>query len=340
MSVAPLWFQIDQLPLLPKLVGGVGFIGIIVWALSLPLLLLGRLSDRLARLKTALGEMLAIQANQSRAGNQNGLLFAFGLLQDFNGRAQSLLIAQQHDGVVDPIFTTDEMDQLSREALLKLRVTTSQKTRVYALRLLALLKPDGSWKAVLPYLKRPEAPEFIPAAKALLQLDCERAIRIILRLGMKHWALNRHVLGRLIVDVPTRIIEKAFVDLLVEGGSGDEARLIALMPYLGESGRLIPLRTFLPIRNRAAWLTMAIRLINDSSQLPLVRPFLKHPDSAIRFYAAKALGKHGGRSDLPALKGMMFRESPSVRRAAMSAYVSIIGRATALPVTQDEALSS
>lgn len=339
MSLTYLWFQIDQLPFFSRIIGAAGLLGIIVWALSFPLLLLKRLIRRVGRLRGDYREWLAIKVNQMRATNPWGFLFSSGFLQDFNGRSHSFLLAHQPRCEGHSLIRSKERDRLGREALFKLRVSPSLTTRIYALKVLAILHPTGTWESIAPYLKRAETPEFIPAAKALLQIDPQKALRTILHMGMKHSAMNRHILGQLIEDVPPVIVEQAFINLLVEGGFDGESRLIALMPYLGSGGRLMPLRSFLPIENRMAWLTMAIRLVNNSSQLPLVRPFLDHPDSDIRFYAARAIGRHGGFSDLPALKRMMFRESPSVRSAATSAYISIMGRVAASPLLEQEALA-
>ncbi|MEY2696605.1 MAG: hypothetical protein RL333_743 [Pseudomonadota bacterium] len=336
MSLTYLWFQIDQLPLFSKVVGAAGFLGILLWALSFPLLLFSRFIHRLESLKGNYREKLAIKVNELRAANHKGSLFAYGLLQDFDGRAESYILAQCTTGSFNPLISPEERDQLGQDALLKLRGSPSSRTRIYAFKILALVKPQGAWRAVSPYLKNPERLEFVPAAKALLQIEMQKALRVILRLGMRHQALNRHVLGQLLEDVPPIDVEAAFIELLLEEGFGREAKLIALMPYLGEGGRLMPLRTFLPIQSRTDWLTMAIRLVNCSSQLPLVRPYLEHPESAVRFYAARAIGRHGGPSDLPALKRMMFRESPSVRSAAKSAYVSIMGQIAALSALEQE----
>lgn len=294
---------------------------------------------RIERLKGEYRERLAVKVNQMRVSNPWGFLLASNFLQDFNGRAHSFLLAQHSAGPTTLLIPLKERRRLGQEALLKLRVSTSQQTRIYALEVLASLQPQGAWKAITPYLRRPESPEFIPASKALLKIDMQKALRMILRLGMKHTSVNRHVLGRLIKDLPVRAVEEAFIHLLVEGGFSGEARLIALMPYLGEGGRLMPLRSFLPIQNRMAWLKMAIRLVDSTSHLPLVRPFLDHPDPEVRFYATRALGKHGGESDLPALKRMMFRESPSVRSAAKSSYISILGRIAAPSFPEQEAIA-
>ena len=337
MSLTYLWFQVDQLPLFSKVVGAAGFLGIILWALSFPLLLFSRFIHRFESLKGKYRERLAIKVNQLRATNHKGSLFAYGLLQDFDGRAESFILAQCTTGSFNAVIPPKERDQLGDDALLKLRVSPSSRTRIYALKVLAIVKPQGAWNAISRYLKHPESLEFVPAAKALLQIDIQKALRIILRLGMGHKALNRHVLGQLLEDMPPVDVETAFIELLLEEGFGREAKLIALMPYLGEGGRLMPLRSFLPIQSRTDWLTMAIRLVNCSSQLPLVRPYLEHPDSAVRFYAARAIGRHGGPADLPALKRMMFRESPSVRSAAKSAYVSIMGQIASLSVHEQEA---
>lgn len=339
MSLTYLWFQIDQLPLFSRVIGAAGLLGILAWVLSFPLLLARRLIARIDRLKGKYRERLAFRVNQLRVSNRWGFFLSSKFLQDFNGRAHSFLLAQQSSGPTSLLIPLKERHRLGQEALTKLRMSPSQKTRMYALEVLAFTQPQGAWKAIAPYMIRPRSAEFIPASMALLQIDMQKALLMILRLGMNHTSVNRHVLGRLIQDLPVHQVEEAFIHLLVEGGVGDEARLIALMPYLGEGGRLMPLRSFLPIQNRMAWLKMAIRLVDSNSHLPLVRPFLDHPDPEVRFYAARTLGKHGGQSDLPVLKRMMFRESPSVRSAATSAYVLILGRIAAPSFPEQEAIA-
>jgi HEAT repeats len=340
MNLTYLWFQIDQLPFFSRVIGGAGLLGIMAWFLSFPLLLFKRFWGRVERLNRQYREGLAIKVNHMRATHRWGFLFASAVLQDFNGRAHSFLLMHSSGGSNTVLISSKERCRLGREALSKLRRSPSEQTRIYAINVLARLQPQGTWKAIAPYLRRPDSPEFFPASKALLQIDMPRALRIILRLGMNHTSVNRHLLGRLLQDLPAPGVEEAFIHLLVEGGFAGEPRLIALMPYLGEGGRLMPLRSFLPLQNRMAWLKMAIRLVDSPSQLPLVRPFLDHPDHEVRFYAARALGKHGVKTDLPALKGMMFRESPSVRSAAKTAYVSIMSRIATPSFPEQEATGS
>lgn len=339
MSFTYFWFQIDQLPFFSRVIGAAGLLGIMAWSLSFPLILVRRCISRIVRMKDQHREWLAIKVNQWRASNHWGFLFASVFLQDFKGRAHSFLLAQYPSGAIGLLIPLKERQRLGQDALFMLRMSTSQETRIYALKVLALIQPQGAWKAITPFMKRPESLEFISAAKALLAIDMQRALRMILRVGMKHMAVNRHVWGQLIEGLPPRIVEEAFIYLLVEGGFEGEARLIALMPYLGEGGRLMPLRSFVPIQNRMAWLTMAIRLVDAPFQMPLVRPYLEHPNSLIRFYAARAIGKFGDPSDLPSLKRMMFRGSPSVRSAATSAYISIIGRIAAPSFPEQEAIA-
>jgi hypothetical protein len=295
-------------------VSGVGAAGVGVWIITFPALMVLDGIESYRRAKSCLG-----------GPNRGRLLKAWRPDVRWPWQAISRLKRKQSSKE-----ESLDAETIMRQALFNLRASRSAEIRAISMDLIVAFHPSGAFEAIAPWLDASDRRDVIKAARSLLNLDLTRGLPLVLDRYVIRRAITRDALGILLSKIVPARLEEPFMQVLLNTPVESQVRLVEALPFLGEWGQLMPLQTFQPLRDRSLWLVAAMRLVNSSNKLPLVRPYLRHPDATVRLYAVKAIGRYGTLIDLPSLKLMMYRETAAVRRAANLACVSLIGRHAAL----------
>lgn len=301
-------------------VGALGLTGILMWFLTLPLLLV---MDGLSALREAREKSLERDVNALKGGQIRG---SFGL-RTAQCHFPSIAKFPRRNGCKDSVEESRRSNDLPvAEAALTLRTSKSPRHRAYCMAVLAIFKPSGAWDAIAPFIDSPDRKERLRAARWLLEIDISKGLLVVFEKYAIRRAFSKDALGEILSEIVPARIEGPFLEALLKTPTALQVRLVDVLPYLGEWGKLMPLRTFQPLVDRNAWIISALRLVDSSRMMPLIRPYLRHPDPIVRFYVVRALERYGEVVDIQLLKPMLYLEVAPLRRAAALGCVSLITR--------------
>nr|WP_041296346.1 HEAT repeat domain-containing protein [Janthinobacterium sp. Marseille] len=184
------------------------------------------------------------------------------------------------------------------------------------------LRDHASWDALVLQTMAADSVTSIHAFQALVQIDAAAAAQQLtpLMLARNDWAIS-HIAGIL------QPAHAAFMLPLLE--AADEIRAAHLIRSLRLIEALqLPLSHIATLKlldkeNASDTIIAALRIANDASLLPYIRPHLQHPDWRVRGQAAKVLGRIGEHPDVNRLIPLLADAEWWVRYRAAQSLVGI-----------------
>jgi len=212
---------------------------------------------------------------------------------------------------------------LDRVAWAMLNDASSFGERMMAIITLGHLKNFGAWESIEHDLDSDNALLSLMAAKALCNIDPDRAMPLLLPriVSREDWAGARvagvlHEAGASAVSIPLR-------DAILESPPEDAEKLIGYLPMIFKPVAAMVIGRLLR-RNVDDRITGAcLKVSNSPLELPHVRELVSHPRWHIRMRAATVLGKIGDSHDRDLLVGLLADAEWWVRYRAAQALAAL-----------------
>lgn len=169
--------------------------------------------------------------------------------------------------------------------------------RLLAIATLGHLRDTGAWDAIAGHLDTENTLISLMSAKALINIDAERAVPVIIPLitSRDDWAAARvaSLLREAGPEATSRRLERAILN-----GTTDEAeKLIGYLPtvYRSVASEVVHEMLRRPVDDRVT--AVCLRVVDSPLELPFIRHLTTHPRWHIRMRAAIALGRMGYQRD-------------------------------------------
>lgn len=179
----------------------------------------------------------------------------------------------------------------------------SPHTLESAISIVGLLQLPGQESRLIRHLQHTELPVVFAAGLALLRLDNRRIDTLWAQLPITE--LSKSALLTLLEESDPQCVNKLIHAQLATAKPAEAASFLLLWSQIPENeaqdvGRKLLLTKETPV----ALLSAALRVLQSSEDLPLVRHYLQHADWPVRLNAVKAMGRLGHGQDLEALRCM------------------------------------
>lgn len=201
----------------------------------------------------------------------------------------------------------------------------SMMRRVIGLGTLGHLGRAEDWPRLRAALDDPLPLVSLGAARALLQIDAERAVPTVLDefLRRPDWPTAR--LGTLLRDAGAAAVALPLTQRLLAAGAAEQVRLLPLLRFAESPHGGGALQRLAEISDDAHVLSIVLRQLHGRHALPHVRAHARHADALVRSAAAQALGRIGLPEDRELLAALMSDRDWWVRLRAAQAQLALPG---------------
>jgi HEAT repeat protein len=195
--------------------------------------------------------------------------------------------------------------------------------RVLALATLGHLRSAQDWDRLFALLDDTRPYVSLAAARALLQIDPERAVPWVLEqyLARVDWPVSR--VGTLLREAGAEACGVPLAERLLFGVPQVQLRLLPLARVTEAPGPGSAIEAVLATASAPSVLAAALQQVHGPSSLERVRELTRHPDWQVRSYAARALGRTGVTADQQVLGGMLADRQWWVRYRAAQALLAL-----------------
>jgi HEAT repeat protein len=212
------------------------------------------------------------------------------------------------------------LDDTARQLLRSRRLTD----RMLAVTAVGHLRDSAAWPDLVT-MATPGTPLWEPAARALVRIDAETAVRTLAPvMGGSGLHVSRGA-AALAAAAPD-VVAAALGEILLEADSGEpQVRLLKLLASTRSTAALGSVRQLLATTADAEVIASSLRVlaaIRDPRDAVIVRPFADHSTWFVRLHAAEALGRMGCREDEAILFRLLEDREWLVRRAAADALAA------------------
>lgn len=181
------------------------------------------------------------------------------------------------------------------------------------------LRDASAWADVLA-VADPHSALWEPAARALVRIDAESAVRTLApTMGTAHLARSAAAIAAAAPDV----VAAALGEVLLEtDGTDARVHLLRLLASTRSPRGLDAVRRLLTTVDDPEVAASALRVlaaVRDPRDAVIARRYVAHPKGFVRLHAAEALGRMGCRDDEAVLFAMLEDDEWLVRRAAADA---------------------
>ena len=169
--------------------------------------------------------------------------------------------------------------------------------KLLAIATLGHLRDVSAWDEIATYVDAANTLISLMAAKALTNIDAERAVPMLIPLITKRtdWAAAR--VASLLREAGPEATSRRLARAILNGTVEEAERLIQYLPTVYRSIATEVVHEMLrrPVDDRVT--AVCLRVVDDPLELPLVRSLTQHPRWHIRMRAAVVLGRMGYRQD-------------------------------------------
>jgi HEAT repeat protein len=210
--------------------------------------------------------------------------------------------------------------------------------RMLGLSVLGHLRQADDWPLIERWLNDPRSFVSLAAARALLQLDAQRAMPLVLDeyLSRIDWAVSR--LATLLKEAGPQAAGPALAERLQNTKPQHQLRLLPLARMTEAPGAGSATEAVLNTASAPPVLAAALQQVYGPTSLPRVRKLAAHPEWLVRSYAALALGRIGGEAEHAVLKSLLSDEQWWVRYRAAQALLALQGPESATALLFEPAL--
>lgn len=136
------------------------------------------------------------------------------------------------------------------------------------------------------------------SARALVEIDPEKAVPLIIaRLATrKDWPVGR--IASLFVEAGPYIVRKPLITAISNAPPDEAAKLLGFLRVIPTLDAADLIRGLLEKTDNDYIVSACLKVLDDPSELPLIRKFCSHPRWHIRMLAVKLLGRIGEEDDI------------------------------------------
>lgn len=263
--------------------------------------------------RAALGEAAELTLPALQRGQRADLLLLWNELQDG-------LRGSGHDGLNQLAARLDLHTDAARWA-----EGAPMAERVIGLATLGHLGQPEDWARLRAAMGDALSLVSVSAARALLQLDAERAAPEVLDeyLRRSDWPAPR--LGTLLRDAGAQAVAPPLLARLKDASAADQVRLLPLLRFAESPHRGSVLHRIIERSDNPQVLSLALRQLHGPTSLPHVRAHARHADALVRSAAAQALGRIGMAHDRGLLTTLLSDSDWWVRYRAAQAQLTLPG---------------
>ena len=169
--------------------------------------------------------------------------------------------------------------------------------RVMAVIALGHIKSDESFEKVRAYLDDTSPILSLCAARALMQINAERAVPTLVPLIVERAYWSQGVVASILRETEPGIVAAPLTDATLHATSEVAPRLIRFLAGVSPASAAPIIRATLLSSNDERVLSTCLQAMTDPADLDCVRPLLAHPLWYIRMQAATTLGNLGVAGD-------------------------------------------
>lgn len=186
-----------------------------------------------------------------------------------------------------------EIDQIAWRMLQRGRLGE----RLLAIATLGHLRDVSAWDAIAEHLDAENTLISLMSAKALINIDAERAVPVIIPLitAREDWAAAR--VASLLREAGPEATSRRLARAILNGTTAEAEKLINYLPtvYRSVASDVVHEMLRRPVDDRVT--AVCLRVVDSPLELPVIRHLAQHPRWHIRMRAAIALGRMGYRQD-------------------------------------------
>lgn len=194
---------------------------------------------------------------------------------------------------------------------------------------LGWLGDADSWDRIEGYARSDDPVVSITSARALVHIDAERAVPILMPILRKRKDWSETKIATILQEAGTPLISRPLADAMVGATPRQQTLLMHLSGAVNSQDGLTASRVRLSeltedhTPEHAPVILAGLRLLGESADAPLARKFLTHPDWNVRVEAAHALGRIGDPEDEKRLTLLLRDEHWWVRYRAAQALANM-----------------
>lgn len=211
------------------------------------------------------------------------------------------------------------------ERALRLLVLGSLRSRLIAMTTLGYLREERAWARLERLARRPNPVISFAAARAMLRIEPRRALDALAASIVQRddWSVAR--IGSIFAELGAATVTPTLTTMLIARARVGLGRVVKLARF-GDRGRVAPIvRGWLSATEEPDIIMAALDYVEDARELPWAMSAAQHAEWRVRMAAAKALGRIGGATEIPALIELLRDPVWWVRYHAASAVTGLQG---------------
>lgn len=197
--------------------------------------------------------------------------------------------------------------------------------QVMAISALGHMGDASDFEHISPFLSDPSPIISLCAARALSQIDVDKAIELFLPALMKRSDWPDESIAGILTANNRGNIDKALSSAILHANDNTVARLLRFLVDTDVQRAATVIRHLLDVPSDDHVISTCLQLVSDRSDIDLVRCFLVHPRWHVRMHAASAVGRLGDGSDERRLIALLSDSQWWVRYRAARALQALPG---------------
>lgn len=176
-----------------------------------------------------------------------------------------------------------------------------QDENLLAINTLGWLKEENCWSEIEKFARHKETSFSLIAAKALIRINPERAVPVIVRLMVEREDWATEAKAEIIRNIEVERFEETFLEAVWQASDEVKPGLIKLFNLLTSEKTAPFVEKFLTEFKDTEIILAGLLVFKDVDKLDLVRGFLSHNVWQVRMAAAVCLGNIGTKDDVKTL---------------------------------------
>jgi HEAT repeat protein len=193
------------------------------------------------------------------------------------------------------------MDQIADKMLSSRRFSE----RLLAIAVLGNLGAEQSWYKIYGFSESSNMTLAINAIHALAKINPEKAVSVVLAFMVHREDWPNYKIAAILNEIGASRFSKPLADEIRLLSTDKQSRLLSMMDFADGKVVITLVKQLLLATMHSEVISSCLRLIaifGDHRDVPVVKKYLKHPQSFIRMSAVKSLALIGKEDELPSLE--------------------------------------
>ncbi len=196
-------------------------------------------------------------------------------------------------------------------------------TRLMALTALGYLKNRAHFDDIARYLDDRSSIVSLAAARALMQLDPQRAVALFVPQIIARPDWSQSSIAQILQDAGPAAVAGTLGDVVLQANADVAPRLIRFLADVSPEQATVVIRKLLQTSIDEHLISTCLQVMSSQADLDLVRPLLARERWHVRMHAATAIGRLGGAGDEHLLLPLLADAQWWVRYRAAQALVRL-----------------